>query len=153
MCRWLSLKTVCFRSPITFSLSFLIICVVMFGYTLYIMEREAQPASFSLLSGLFVAFQCFSMNWAADVYEDYNPITWGGRLTCVAAACSGLLLTSFIIGVVTQKLMPTNFENKALHFLTMERVTFTTYTDTFSISFAHYFLICSLLPFVSSIER
>ena len=55
------------------------------------------------------------------MYDVYDPVTWLGKLTCLSAAMMGLLLTSFIIGIVSQSLLPSRFEEQALNCIGVER--------------------------------
>ena len=114
---WLSVKTMVYRNPIIFATSFYLFCIVIFGYSVYILEREVQPDLFTIPIGFYLAFQCVTIDWASDVYDVYDPITWPGKLTCLTAAMMGLLLTSFIIGIVSQSILPSKFEELALNCL------------------------------------
>ncbi len=69
-CRWFTLKTVCYRSPLAFSLTCLALSVFLFGYSLHILERPIQH-EFALGPGLFVAFQCITTGWASDIFATY----------------------------------------------------------------------------------
>ena len=114
---WLSVKTMVYRNPIIFATSFYLFCILIFGYSVYILEREEQPDLFTIPIGFYLAFQCVTIDWASDVYDVYDPITWPGKLTCLTAAMMGLLLTSFIIGIVSQSILPSKFEEMALNCL------------------------------------
>lgn len=118
---WLSVKTVLYRRPIAFASGFYGLCILIFGYCTYIFEREAQPDLFTMPIGFFVAYQCITIDWASDVYDVYNPITRMGKATCLVAAMMGLLLTSFIIGIVSQSVMPSKFEETALNCIHVEK--------------------------------
>ena len=118
---WLSVKTLVYRNPIAFATSFYLFCIVVFGYSVYIHEREEQPDLFTLPIGFYLAFQCITIDWASDVYDVYDPITWPGKLTCLTAAMMGLLLTSFIIGIVSQSILPSKFEEMALNCIGVEK--------------------------------
>ena len=118
---WLSVKTMVYRNPIVFATSFYLFCILLFGYSVYILEREVQPDLFTIPIGFYLAFQCITIDWASDVYDVYDPITWPGKLTCLTAAMMGLLLTSFIIGIVSQSILPSKFEELALNCVSVEK--------------------------------
>ncbi len=68
------------------------------GYCIYILEREASPELFNLATSQFLSLQCVATGWASDTYDVYDPVTWPGKMVCITATLSGLILTSFIIG-------------------------------------------------------
>ena len=119
---WLSFKTVCFRSPIQFALTFAVCAVLIYGYCIYILERTAQPTQMWFLRGVWLAFQAITILWTSDVYNQFNPITWPGRLMCSLSAVNGLLLSSFIIGTVSQQLQPSRFEESALNWVVVDKI-------------------------------
>lgn len=119
---WLSVKTVCYRSPILFSVTWYLISILLFGYTIFIFERDYSPQLFTYGTSTFLSFQCVTVLWASDVYNQFNPITWEGKFACIFAAMSGLMLSSFIIGIVGQQIMPTKFEETALNCVRVEKM-------------------------------
>lgn len=119
---WLAIKTVCYRQPVKFIIYCYFLSVLICGYGLYIFEREPQPDDFNFPISLFVSFECVSLFWSDDVYEEHSPITWGGRFVCIFGAILGSLLTSFIIGMIAQQIRPSKFEESALNWVSVEHI-------------------------------
>jgi hypothetical protein len=74
---------------------------LVFGYALYILEREAQPDDFTFPISVYVMTQVLLTGWATDTYDDYNPVTYAGKYTCIFATVAGLFLTAYMIGTHT----------------------------------------------------
>lgn len=119
---WLSCKTMSYRSPLTFAGVFYTLCVIIFGHSLYIAERERLPSFFNIWSSLFVCFQIVSVGWPADVWEIYMPITIFGKMVSVFAGMAGLILISFVIVTVGSALHPSRFEENALLYIQLDKI-------------------------------
>jgi len=90
------------------------IVIGIFGYGVYIFERESEPTRYTWLVGFYVRtlqliilsiiqrvnmFQQLSFislitGWPTDTYEDYLPNTFWGRACCMASTTVGLVLLS-----------------------------------------------------------
>jgi len=53
-------------------------------------------------------------------YGDIVPLAWQGRCFAVIAVLLGLVLTALIVGVVTNKLAPTEFESNVMNWMDTE---------------------------------
>lgn len=119
---WLACKTIHYRDPLFFAGCFYLTCIVLFGHSLYIAERDLLPRFFDFWTSLFVSLQIVSDGWPADVWEIYMPITMLGKMVSLLAGMAGLLLIAFVISTVGMALSPTKFEENALNFIAMEKV-------------------------------
>jgi hypothetical protein len=70
----------------------------LFGYAIYILEREAQPDLFDIWGSMFVAMQVLLTGWATDTYDELNPVTFAGKIVCIGATVAGLFLIAYMIG-------------------------------------------------------
>ncbi len=119
----LALKTICFRQPLMFACTSVLVLNAVFGYAVYILEREAQPDLFDIWGSMFVATQVLLTGWATDTYDQLNPVTLAGKYTCIFATVAGLFLIAYMIGVASQQLAPSAFEINSINWVLHRRIT------------------------------
>jgi hypothetical protein len=92
----------------------------IYGFCIYVLERTAQPDVFDIAGSLYLGLQCILTGWPSDVYDEYDPSTHAARLVAMMGSVSGLFLTSLVIGVFCQWLLPTRFEETAVQWVTLK---------------------------------
>ncbi len=93
----------------------------MFGYCIYVLEREYQPDLFTFGQATFLSLQCITTGYANDSFDLIVPTNKRTQMVCIFATVCGLFLTSFLIGIATEKILPSRFEKQAVFFLAMRR--------------------------------
>jgi len=106
----------------TFGGSAVTLAILVFGCSIYVLEREAQPDIMDLNGAMFLGMQVLLTGWASDTYDYYDPVTWAGKYVCVTGTVFGLFLIAYLIGVVSQHLIPSTFELTALNWVVHNRI-------------------------------
>eukprot|EP01102_Stenamoeba_stenopodia_P021006 TRINITY_DN8361_c0_g1_i1.p1 TRINITY_DN8361_c0_g1~~TRINITY_DN8361_c0_g1_i1.p1 ORF type:complete len:460 (+),score=74.44 TRINITY_DN8361_c0_g1_i1:135-1514(+) len=93
----LCIKTLYYLWPARFLTICTLAVIGIFGYGVYIFERESEPTRYTWLVGFYLSFISLITGWPTDTYEDYLPNTFWGRACCMASTTVGLVLLSEVI--------------------------------------------------------
>jgi len=139
------LKTYFFSYTVTFVTGIFLFALLFLSYMMYLSEREYWvDYSQKPIQTWKVTEHNFQMPPSAAYYPDWLsqydnclwftlvtmttlgygdivPVAWQGRCFAVIAVLVGLVLTALIVGVVTNKLAPTEFESSVMSWLATEK--------------------------------
>eukprot|EP00026_Physarum_polycephalum_P008220 Phypoly_transcript_08299.p1 GENE.Phypoly_transcript_08299~~Phypoly_transcript_08299.p1 ORF type:complete len:245 (+),score=33.77 Phypoly_transcript_08299:797-1531(+) len=111
---FLSLKTYHFQNPI-FSMTTVTCCVMLlFGYIIYVFEREHQNGLITFPVSLYLAFIAMISGWPSDPFGDYNPVTIVGKGCTVISCFMGLLLLAGLLELLMLRIAPTLHDRPAI---------------------------------------
>jgi len=119
---YLSIKMVFYEYPSMFISIWIVCSTLMFGYSIYVFEREAQVEMnegppFSFWVALFIAMNCTMTGWATDTFGLYNLVTWPGKLTAITAVVVGLFLFAVLVEYVHVQMRSNSFQQVAVDWM------------------------------------
>eukprot|EP00026_Physarum_polycephalum_P013198 Phypoly_transcript_13575.p1 GENE.Phypoly_transcript_13575~~Phypoly_transcript_13575.p1 ORF type:complete len:345 (+),score=50.15 Phypoly_transcript_13575:50-1036(+) len=111
---FLSIKTYHYQYPIWSMLSLTIFVMFLFGYIVYIFEREVSGTNITFWVAVYLSFAGMVAGWPADPFGEYNPVTIVGKSLCTVSLFMGLLLLAGLLELIMSKLTPTVHDRPAI---------------------------------------
>jgi len=118
---FLSWKMIFYVHPILFIAGSLLSSWLVLAYTVYVFERELQPASFTYGISFYIIMNSLLTSWGDDTFDIYTPVTWPAKIICIFSVVLGVFWFALLIDYVHTTMQPTRFQLVALDWVRMSQ--------------------------------
>jgi len=110
----LSLKTFYYDHPIIFCATWTLVQSLIFGWAIYVFEREGQPI-FNFQNSFFLSISMMLLGWPADVRGELVPGTYTGTVLSYVLATVGISVFTLLLNyVINDLLVPSSLQKAAV---------------------------------------
>eukprot|EP01089_Gocevia_fonbrunei_P002279 TRINITY_DN12273_c0_g1_i1.p1 TRINITY_DN12273_c0_g1~~TRINITY_DN12273_c0_g1_i1.p1 ORF type:complete len:543 (+),score=60.58 TRINITY_DN12273_c0_g1_i1:73-1701(+) len=111
------MKMLFYNYPITFLICWCLYFAFIISMGIYVFERNAQPDMFTFVMSFYLAVSSMATGWAADIYDEYDPVTWGGKFFALVGAILGLAIFALLIDYFHTVMRPSSTQQRAVEWV------------------------------------
>eukprot|EP00026_Physarum_polycephalum_P005645 Phypoly_transcript_05680.p1 GENE.Phypoly_transcript_05680~~Phypoly_transcript_05680.p1 ORF type:complete len:448 (+),score=20.33 Phypoly_transcript_05680:100-1443(+) len=111
---FLAVKSLFVRRPFPFMFLLTLWTLWACGHTIYIFEREIEPARFTYLACQYLSMISMITGWPTDTYEYYLPNTRMGKFACIMSTLLGLFLLTMLLEILSSWFVATPHQRPAI---------------------------------------